>query len=445
MGINGAKGKELPQSIEGERAILGGLLLDNEAIPGVMAELRTDDFYREAHRNLFRTMTELFERRQKVDWVTVPARLKEHGLLESVGGVGYIVELSNAVPSTANIMHYVEIVKDKALHRRVIHGCQEAVALSHSDTSIDEIVAGLQNNVLSLVMNHKNQGPAPFRAINRESFRQLEEHFNGKTEPGLKTGFAWLDEYSGGLRTGDLIVVCARPSMGKSAFAANVAANVALNGGFVMVYSLEMQNADLWGRIISRQSGVPFWRLRKADLDQFDLKRIIAALGDIDEIPLWIDDSPSLSPSDILFRTEKVALETKITPSLIVIDYLQIMKPEIGKHHNREREIASMSAASKNLAKRIGSPVILISQLNREVTKRKDQRPQLQDLRESGAIEQDADLVIGIFRKWPIEQTPENKTQAEIGILKQRNGPIGWDTDISWDPNTVSFREPEGK
>jgi replicative DNA helicase len=432
-----------PHFIEGERAILASCLIDNDVLPHLCGTLRVTDFYKESHRILFNAITALYPQ-QAVDWVTLTAWLKDQGQLEAVGGPGELAELVDAVPSTANVAHYIRLVKEKAVRRQIIQSCREALVDSSSDKSIEEVISGLQRNCLSVLVDGKKSGPRQFKYINRESFEMLQKHVEQETQPGLRSGFAGLDEQTGGLRIGDLVVVCARPSMGKSAFAANVAVNVALSGGLVLVFSLEMQNADLWGRIIAKQSKIPFWYIRNASLSRNDWSRIIKAIGDLDEIPLWIDDSPSLSPTEVLLRTQKISLELKARPTLIVIDYLQIMRPD-EKNQNREREVSSISAACKGIAKQLECPVMLLSQLNREVTKRKDQRPQLSDLRESGAIEQDADVVIGIFRKWPLEQIDANKTHAEIGVLKQRNGPIGWDKDIEWDPNTVSFRDKQNE
>lgn len=429
-----------PHFPEGEAAIIGACLLNNDVIPNVMNILQPGDFYSIVYRQTFEAITDIYLH-QAVDFTTITAWLKDRGLLDAAGGTSNLIDLIDAVPSVANIQHYINLVKDKSLRRQFIIACKEAIIEAGSDGELCLAISTLQTNCLPLVVTDKKQGLQGFNKANREVFRVVQENFSQQKEPGVKTGFNWLDSETGGMRPGELWVVCARPGMGKSAWAINVATNVAKDGALVFLFSLEMQNEAIWGRMISRQSGVPFWLIRNIGFDRQQFGKIVTAVGDLDDIALWIDDSPGLTPSEVLFRTQKIALEQKKQPSLIIIDYLQIMMADEGNHHNREREVASMSAAAKRMAKQTNCPVMILSQLNREVSRRTNQRPQLSDLRESGAIEQDADVVIGIYRKWPLEQIEENKTHAEIGILKQRNGPIGWDTDVEWNPHTVSFSD----
>lgn len=392
---------------------------------------------------IFEAINALYPK-QAVDFVTVTAWLQDCGKLESAGGVTSLVELVDAIPSVANVQHYINVVKDKSMRRQFLLACRDASIQACTDEPLSGAVSNFQTTCLHLIIPDKKTGLISFARANREEWEVLQDDYEHEREPGLKTGFRRVDDETGGLRPGELWILCARPSMGKSSWAINVAVNVAKSGYPVFFFTLEMQNKAVWGRIVSRQSGVPFWLIRNVTLSSHDVERIITARGDLDEIPLWIDDSPALTPSDVMLRSQKIALENRIKPGLIIVDYLQIMRPD-GMHQNREREVASMSTAAKQIAKELECPVMLLCQLNREVTKRSNQRPQLQDLRESGSIEQDADVVLGIYRQWPITQKEEHKTHAEIGILKQRNGPINWITDIQWNPHIVSFEDMSGE
>jgi len=432
---------KLPRFREGENAVIGACLFSEDAIPRVVNELSSTDFTQDRTRKLYEAIRELYTKREPVDHLTVTRWCQKHGVLEAVGGVETIIDIADAVPSSGNVMHYARLVKEASSRRKVIYACREALTSAvDEDQDLSAVIGELEQQCFEVLNTRRQSGPRKFADITAQYTTDLEARAGEGRSRGVRSGLMRLDNQTGGFRAGELIICCARPSMGKSALALDIALNVCKTGP-VVFFSLEMSTGDLWDRITSKGSNVSLWRLRKGQLGDEHWSAITQAVGEQEDLRLWLDDTPSLSPVEIYSRTQNVCLQNDIHPALIVVDYLQIMKPDKDLK-NREREVASMSAAMKVLAKNMKCPVLLLSQMNREVTRRaiRDQMPRLSDLRESGAIEQDADVVLGLWRRGALEQTPENEHHAELGILKQRNGPIG-QHELYWIPETATFKD----
>lgn len=416
-----------PQFVEGERAILGGLLLDNDALPKVVAILTADDFYREAHRNIFTAITELFNRNEPADWLTLTSVLRESGQLETVGGIPFLTELIDAVPSSANILHYTRIVKEKALLRRMISSANEIVTRSYDDhQDIDEFINESEELIFSIGSERLGTGFVHIQDLMQTSFETIESLYDRKERiTGVGSGFRDLDNLTAGFQNSDLIIIAGRPSMGKTSFAINIAMNAAMDFGVpTAIFSLEMGNEQIALRILCAKAKVNLKSLRTGFLSPDDWGRLTLAVGNISDAPLYIDDSPAINSLEIRAKARRLKKEKGL--GLIIVDYLQLMKGAI-KTDSREKEISEISRSLKALAKELKVPVIALSQLNRQVEQRPDKRPHLADLRESGAIEQDADVILFIYRDEVYNDSPDNpnKGKAEIIIGKQRNGPIG--------------------
>lgn len=418
-----------PQFLEGERAILGGLLLDNDALPKVMAVLSPDDFYREAHRNIFKAMTELFNKNEPVDWITLTAILKEQAVLESVGGHGFLAELSDAVPSAANILHYTKVVKEKSILRQVIGAATEInTRCFELDSNLDEFLDEAEQLIFK-VGESRIQKQRQFEHIHpilKESFANIERNYErGESITGVASGFPDLDMLTAGFQRSDLIIIAGRPSMGKTSFALNVGMHAAIDRGIPTgIFSLEMSKEQLALRMLCAKARVDLKKLRTGYLAKPDWGSLIQAVGNISEAPFYINDAPAISTMEL--RAFARRLKKEVDLKLIIVDYLQLMRGAT-KYDSREKEISEISRSLKALAKELDVPVIALSQLNRKVEERPNKRPQLADLRESGAIEQDADVIIFIYRDEVYNRSEENpkKGEAEIIVGKQRNGPIG--------------------
>ena len=416
-----------PQFLEGERAILGGLLIDNEALPRVLGTLSADDFYREAHRNVYKAITDLFNRNEPVDWVTLTATLKETGLLESVGGPAFLAELVDAVPSAANIEHYTRVVKEKAVLRQLISASTEISTRCYEEHgSIDEFVDRCEELIFKVGESRIQSGFVHVKPLMTEAFKMVESLYERKENiTGVASGFSDLDGLTAGFQRSDLIIIAGRPSMGKTSFALNVAMNAAIDGGVpTAVFSLEMSKEQIALRILCAKARVNLKSLRTGYLIQEDWGRLTQAVGSISDSPLYVDDTPAINTLEIRAKARRLKKERDL--GLIVVDYLQLMRGAT-KSDSREKEISEISRSLKALAKEIEVPVIALSQLNRKVEERPNKRPQLADLRESGAIEQDADVILFIYRDEVYNKSEDNpkKGEAEIIVGKQRNGPIG--------------------
>ena len=438
---NSGQIKVPPQFLEGERAILGGLLIDNDAVPKVVGVLSPDDFYREAHRNVFKAITELFENNEPVDWLTLTARLKDQGLLEAVGGTTFLTELIDDVPSAANILHYATQVKEKALLRHMIAASTEIVTRCYGDHSnIDEFLDEAEQIMFKIGESRIQQGFHHIQPLMKTSFATIELLYERKANiTGVASGFKDLDMLTAGFQPSDLIVIAGRPSMGKTSLALNVGMNASMEEGVTTaIFSLEMSKEQIALRILCAKAKVNLKSLRTGYLSQEDWGRLTLAVGSISDAPLYIDDTPAINTLEIRAKARRLKKEANL--GLVIVDYLQLMKGA-SRYDSREKEISEISRSLKALAKELSVPVIALSQLNRKVEDRPNKRPQLADLRESGAIEQDADVILFVYRDEVYNKSPDNpkKGEAELVVGKQRNGPIGVVT-CHFDANYSTFR-----
>jgi len=422
--------KMAPHSKEAEQSVLGGLLLDNASMDAVAELLVETDFYIKAHQLIFRVMRELNEKLSPFDPLILTNSLKELGLLEAIGGSAYLYELGRNTPSASNIRAYAEIVRDRSVRRRLIEAANRiAEAAFHPQgRGTDELLNEAEQQVFKIAEERpKFGGPQHITDIAGDVVDMLENmDVNASGITGLTTGFSDLDEMTSGLQPADLVIVAGRPSMGKTTFAMNLVENVAVHTGKpVLVFSMEMPSSQLMMRIVSSLGRVEQNRLRSGNLEDEDWDRITSTVRLIKDTKLFIDDTPGLSPNDMRTRTRRLAREQDSNPALIMVDYLQLMRVP-GNSENRTNEISEISRSLKALAKEFSCPVVALSQLNRGLEQRTNKRPIMSDLRESGAIEQDADVIAFVYRDEVYNpENPENKGLAEIIIGKQRNGPVG--------------------
>ncbi len=419
-----------PQSIEAEQAVLGGLMLAPDAFDRVADRLNEHDFYRRDHQLIYRAIRELAERSRPYDAVTLGEWFESQGLSEMVAGGAYLVELASTTPSAANIAAYAEIVRDKAILRQLIEAGTTIVndGFQPDGRDSDEILAKAEKEVFA-ISEARSQGRTDFTAINKamaEAFDVLQTRYqNGGGVTGLPTGYTEFDEMTAGLQPTDLVVLAARPAMGKTTFALNMAEHAAISTKKpVAVFSMEMSAAQLALRLISSNGRVNATRLRTGQLEDEDWSRVSSAIRLLKEAKIFIDDTPALSPEGLRAKARRLKREHGGL-GLIVIDYLQLMQVP-GNNENRATEISEISRSLKALAKELSVPVIALSQLNRSLETRTDKRPVMADLRESGAIEQDADMIVFIYRdEYYNKEASPDKGLAEIIIGKQRSGPTG--------------------
>ncbi len=417
-----------PNFLVGERAVLAGLLIDNEALPRVMAVLEPGDLYKEAHRIVFRAMTRLFERGEPVDWVTLTSALNRESDLDTVGGIEFLTELANAVPSAANIDHYAQIVKEKALLRQLIAASAEISSKCYEEHSnIDEFLNEAEEIIFRIGQSRIKSGFVHVKELMKKGIQTVERLYERKENiTGVPSGFKDLDALTAGFQNSDLIIIAGRPSMGKTSLALNIATYAATEGDIpTAVFSLEMSKESIGLRILCSKARVNLKGLRTGFLSQTqDWPRLTAAAGIIAEAPMYVDDTPAINTLEIRAKARRLKKEKNL--GLVIVDYLQLMR-SASKFDSREKEISEISRSLKALAKELDVPVVALSQLNRKVEERTNKRPQLADLRESGAIEQDADVIIFIYRDEAYNPSPDNpkRGEAEIIVGKQRNGPIG--------------------
>ena len=416
-----------PQNIEAEESLLSAILVDNTALLEVVETLSAADFYRTAHQKIYEAITGLFDKAEPIDLVTLNNHLKEKGHLEAVGGAAFLARLVDVVPLAANAQHYARIVHDKAVLRRLI---EKANAISkrcfQEQGPTDEIVDFAENAIFEVADQKARQAFYPLSKLIDVNIDFLEEKQKNKSlVTGVPTGFRQLDNLTSGLQNSDLIILAARPSMGKTALALNIARNAAVEAGVpVAVFSLEMSKEQLSLRLLCAEARIDSSRLRSGFLTDEDWHRVTDAASDLSDAPIFIDDSASLTAMEVRAKARRLKMDKNI--GLIVIDYLQLMQGRAGAER-RDLEISEISRSLKALAKEINLPVIALSQLNRMLEQRNDRRPRLSDLRESGALEQDADVVAFIYRDevYNKEENNPNKGTAEIILAKQRNGPTG--------------------
>jgi replicative DNA helicase len=422
----GTLGRIPPQSIEAEQSVLGSMLIDKEVVPVVMEILKPEDFYRPDHKEIYDVIIELFDRAQPIDLITVSERLKLHGKLELVGGLEYITNIATEVPTTANVKHYAKIVEEKALLRKLIKASSDIVDLGFSASEeVPFILDKAEQNIFDILQNRSSQGFVPIKDVLVDTFGKLEELYNNKGNiTGIPTGFADLDFKTSGLHNSDLILIAARPAMGKTAFALNLAQNAAIHSNVpVAIFSLEMSREQLVNRLLCSEAMVDSNRMKTGKLEDNDWQKVAKALGPLSEAPIFIDDTPGVSITEIRAKCRRLKLEHNL--GLVIIDYLQLMQGSRSKSENRQQEISEISRSLKILAKEINVPVITLSQLSRAPEARTDHRPILSDLRESGAIEQDADIVMFLYRDDYYNPETEKKNIAEVILAKHRNGSTG--------------------
>jgi len=412
-----------PQSWEAEVSVLGGVLLDNEALNRVLEVIQEGDFYRESHRKIFSAMIDLYERSEPVDLITLGEALKKRAALDEVGGVEYLNSLVNSVPTAANIAYYAKIIKEKSILRRLINRATEIVHQGYAVSgNVDEFIDRAERSIFEISEDRVRPSFYALRDIIKSSFKTIERLYEKRQLiTGVPTGFTKLDELTSGLQPADLIIVAGRPSMGKTALALNICQYAAIEAGIPSaIFSLEMAKEQLVLRMLCSEARVDAHRLRGGFLGESDWPKLTRAAGSLSEAPIFIDDTPGLSALEMRAKSRRLKAEHKL--GLIIVDYLQLMRGRADSD-TREQEISDISRSLKSLAKELNVPVVALSQLNRRVEERSDKRPQLADLRESGAIEQDADVIIFLYRDEVYNRTEENRGKAEIIIGKQRNGP----------------------
>jgi len=421
-----------PQAIEAEQSILGSMMLDNRVIDEISSELEVRDFYRNDHQTIFNEIVRLDEKGEAADVVTVSESLTHLGELDKVGGLAYLGALAKNTPNTGNVKSYAKIVRDRAILRRLIESANDIIQQSYQpEGKTPEEVLDFAESVIFEIAKNNNQAKAGFRKIDSllaEAVDKIEELFNTKqTVTGVPTGFIDLDKKTSGLQGGDLVIVAGRPSMGKTSFSMNLVEYAAINQNLpVAVFSMEMPGSQLATRLLASLSRVNSSKLRTGQLDSEDWPKLTSAVGILQDKNIYIDDTPALSPLEVRTRARRLATEHEHGLGMIMIDYLQLMRGnDVGGGENRTLEISNITRALKGLAKELDCPVIVLSQLNRSLEQRPNKRPVMSDLRESGAIEQDADVIMFIYRHEVYEPETDQKGLAEIIIGKQRNGPIG--------------------
>ena len=415
----------LPHNLEAERSVLGAILIHNDAFNVAAEVIDSRDFFRDAHRRVFDKMVDLNERNQVIDLVTLKDELGRSGDLDEVGGAAYIAALADGVPRSTNVEHYARIVKEKATLRDLIHSAGKILATAYrAEEDPDVLLDQAEQEIFSIAEGRIHTGFVPLSDLVQGSFttiEQLQEHKGLLT--GVPSGFVDIDNLTSGFQSSDLVIVAARPSMGKTSFVLNVAQHVGTKtGGTVGFFSLEMSKEQLFLRMLTAEAEVDSHRFRGGFLSERDYGQLSSALGRLAEARVFIDDSAGIGVLEMRAKARRLKAEHGL--DLLVVDYLQLMQGR-GRFENRTQELATISRALKGLAKELGVPVVALSQLSRAPESRSDRRPLLSDLRESGALEQDADVVMFIFREEQYDPTPENENLADVIIGKQRNGPTG--------------------
>ncbi|WP_123042624.1 replicative DNA helicase [Cohnella candidum] len=415
-----------PQNLEAEQAVLGAILLEAEALITAMERLRTEDFYSVSHQRIFDAIISLNEDNQPLDLITLTARLRDQGELEEVGGVSYLAKLIGAVPTAANVEYYAQIVEEKSMLRRLIRTATNIVTNGYAEgDDVGALLSEAEAKIMELSNRRSTTGFISIRDVLMDVFERVEHLYNHKGGvTGIPTGFPDLDKMTSGFQRSDLIIVAARPSVGKTAFALNIAQNVAVRAGeTVAIFSLEMSAAQLVQRMICAESNVDAGRMRTGNLEGDDWEKLSMAIGSLSEAQIYIDDTPGITVADIRAKCRRLKKEKNL--GMILIDYLQLIQGRGKAGENRQQEVSEISRTLKMIARELEVPVIALSQLSRGVEQRQDKRPMMSDLRESGSIEQDADIVGFLYRDDYYDKETEKKNIIEIIIAKQRNGPVG--------------------
>ena len=437
-------GRVPPHDIEAEQAILGSMLTDKDAVMSAMEVLKTDDFYRDDNKIIFEAMMSLYGKSEPIDIITVKSELVSTGRFDQVGGLEYIAILPEKVPTTTNVDKYIKIVEEKSMLRNLIKTANDIISVGYDETEeINSIMEAAEKKIFD-VMQRKNQsGYNSIKDVLIGTFAELEKLYNQKgTLSGIATGFTDLDYKTSGLHNSDLVIVAARPAMGKSAFAINMATNIAVQSNIpVIIFNLEMSKEQVANRIICSEAMVDSNKIRTGKIEDNDWIKLANASGRLAEAPIYIDDTPGISITEIRAKCRKMKIEKNI--GLVVIDYLQLVQGSGKRNSSREQEISEISRSLKILAKEIDVPVIALSQLSRAAEQRQnDHRPMLSDLRESGAIEQDADIVMFLYRDDYYNENSEKKNIAEIILAKHRGGSTGT-VELSWLGSFTKFANLE--
>ncbi|HLX41299.1 MAG TPA: replicative DNA helicase [Ktedonobacteraceae bacterium] len=419
--------KLLPQNIEAERGVLGSIIIDPEAIVQVADFLAADDFYRDAHRTIYEVIVQLYEQREAADFITICDELERRNKLEDVGGASYITSLINQVPTSGNVEYYGRIVERTAILRRLIHAAGEIAAIAYDEVDANLALEKAEQLIFGISQRHAHSDFSPLRDLLSEYMNKLDQlHERRGTIVGVPTGFTDLDRLTGGLQKSDLIILAARPAVGKTSLALSLAHNSAIkHQRSIAVFSLEMSKEQLVQRLLSMDAGVDQQHLRTGWIEDDDWERIIFSMGTLSEANIWIDDTAGISTVEM--RSKARRLQTEHGIDLIIVDYLQLMQSSVSgkRNENRVQEISEISRNLKGLARELDIPVLALAQLSRAVESRQSKVPQLSDLRESGSIEQDADIVMFIYRDDVYNPESERKNIADIIVAKHRNGPVG--------------------
>ena len=414
-----------PHSLEAEKSTLGSMMLDQDAIAKAVELLNPEDFYWQSHGIIFRAVRNLFDKSEPVDLVTINEKLREEEKLEDVGGASYITSLVNSVPTAANIEHYAKIVEEKAMLRRLIKVSGKISKLGYNEEEeVDELIDEAESLIFEISQKRRVQGFSNVKDVLMDTFDRLEQlHETTSEVTGVPTGFRDLDRMTSGFQDSDLVIIAARPSMGKTALALNIAQYVAVEEDIpVAIFSLEMAKSQLVQRMLCSEAQVDSHRLRTGKLKDTDWRRLSQAAGRLGESSIFIDDTPGMTAMEMRAKARRIKAEHGL--GLILIDYLQLMQTT-GRTESRQQEVSQLSRSLKGLARELDAPVVSLSQLSRAVEQRNDKRPRLSDLRSSGSIEQDADLVAFIYRDEYYNPDTEKQGITEIIVGKQRNGPVG--------------------
>ena len=414
-----------PHSVEAEQSVLGSILLDKEAMISVSETLVPEDFYKEAHKVIYESMLKLYNSQSEIDLITLTDELRDQGYLDDIGGIAYIKSLSTVVPTTSNIKYYVNIVKEKSISRQLISAANDIINLGYDGSAkVEYVLENAEKKIFDISQERATNDFQPINQVISEALSMLEKLYEEKNDvTGLTTGFRDLNKKINGLQRSDLLLIAARPAMGKTAFALNLVQNAALKGdASVAVFSLEMSKEQLVQRMIASQSTVELKKIKTGTLADNDWPRITDGMAILSGAKIHIDDTPGIKISELRSKCRKLKIEKGL--DLVLIDYLQLMEGE-GQNESRQQEIAKISRSLKILAKELDCPVVALSQLSRAPEQRADHRPMLSDLRESGSIEQDADIVMFLYRDEYYNPDTEKKNIGEVIVAKNRHGETG--------------------
>lgn len=420
-----------PHSVEAEQSVLGSILLDKEAMISVSETLVPEDFYKEAHKVIYESMLKLYNSQSEIDLITLTDELRDQGYLDDIGGIAYITSLSTVVPTTSNIKYYVNIVKEKSISRQLISAANDIINLGYDGSAkVEYVLENAEKKIFDISQERATNDFQPINQVISEALSMLEKLYEEKNDvTGLTTGFRDLNKKINGLQRSDLLLIAARPAMGKTAFALNLVQNAALKGdASVAVFSLEMSKEQLVQRMIASQSTVELKKIKTGTLADNDWPRITDGMAILSGAKIHIDDTPGIKISELRSKCRKLKMEQGL--DLILIDYLQLMEGE-GNNESRQQEIAKISRSLKIIAKELNCPVVALSQLSRAPEQRADHRPMLSDLRESGSIEQDADIVMFLYRDEYYHPDSDRKNIGEVIIAKNRHGETG-SVELVW-------------